>query len=334
MTLNRRMLRLALPLALLALLWHLADGPAVLARLAASDPAWLLAALILTNLQTLLSALRWRLTAARLGLSLPLGHAVGDYYLGALVNQTLPGGVLGDAARALRSRQSGLRIATQAVVIERLTGQIALFAVTLTGLALALAQPGPLPLPAAAARLPLILAAAAGALALALWIVAHVWPHLAQRLTRELWQPFRRSVLARTVWPRQAALGMAIVGCNLLTFDFCARATGTTLPPLALLTLVPLILTAMLVPLSVSGWGLREGAAAGLLPLAGIAPDAALAASVAFGGVILAGSLPGVLFLARRGQADAAVPRPAPTPHQPHHETGKTTNEPTCAAQG
>jgi uncharacterized membrane protein YbhN (UPF0104 family) len=329
-----RLLRLALPVALLALLWHLADGPAVLARLAGSDPAWLLAALVMTNLQTLLSALRWRLTAARLGLPLSLGSAVGEYYLGALVNQTLPGGVLGDAARAVRSRQNGLRIATQAVVIERLTGQIALLLVTLTGLALTLALPAALPLPPAAARLPLILAAAAGALMLALWAVARLWPRLSQRLAREFWQPFRRAVLARAVWPRQATLGLAIVGCNLLTFDFCARATGTALPPLALLTLVPLILTAMLVPLSVSGWGLREGAAAGLLPLAGIAPEAALAASVAFGGVILAGSLPGALVLARRGRADPALSRPAAMLEQTQQETGKTTNEPTCAARG
>lgn len=290
--------RLALPLALLALLWHLADGPAVLARLGRSDPGWLLAALIMTNLQTLLSALRWRLTASRLGLPLPLGQAMGDYYLGALVNQTLPGGVLGDAARALRSRRNGLRVAAQSVVIERFVGQIALFAVTLTGLALAATQPGTLPAPAA--RLPLILAATLAALVLASRIAARLWPELSRPLTRELWEPLRHSVLAHGVWPRQAALGLAIVACNLLTFDFCARATGTALPPLALLTLVPLILTAMLVPLSISGWGLREGAAAGLLPLAGIAPEAAIAASVAFGGVILAGSLPGLLFLTRR----------------------------------
>jgi glycosyltransferase 2 family protein len=328
------LLRLALPVALLALLWHLADGSAVLARLAASDPGWLLAALVMTNLQTVLSALRWRLTAARLGLALPLGSAVGEYYLCALVNQTLPGGVLGDAARAVRSRQSGLRIAAEAVVIERLAGQIALLLVTLTGLVLTLAFPTALPLPAAASHLPLVLCAALAALALVLWATARLRPRLANRLSGALWLPVRRAVLARAVWPQQVALGLAIVGCNLLTFAFCARATGTALAPLALLTLVPLILTAMLVPLSVSGWGLREGAAAGLLPLAGIAPEAALAASVAFGGVILAGSLPGALMLARRGQSGTALPGTVSTLEQCQEDAGKTTNEPTCAARG
>ena len=330
----RRLIRLALPVALLALLWQLADGPAVLARLAGSDPGWLLAALVMTNLQTVLSALRWRLTAARLGLPLPLGSAVGEYYLGALVNQTLPGGVLGDAARAVRSRKAGLRTATQAVVIERLAGQIALFLVTLTGLALTVAFPLTLPLPTGAARLPLILGASVAILGLALWAIARLKPQLSARLDRAVWQPVCQAVLARAVWPQQAALGLAIVGCNLLTFDFCARATGTVLPPLAVLTLVPLILTAMLVPLSVSGWGLREGAAVALLPLGGIPPEAALAASVAFGGVILAGSLPGALVLARRSRADPELPRPASMLDLSQEETGKSTNEPTGATRG
>ncbi len=294
-----RHLRLLVPVALLALLWQVADGPAVLDRLGRSDPLWLLAALAATNLQTILSALRWRLTAARLGLRLSVGQAVGEYYLGMLVNQTLPGGVLGDAARAVRTRPQGLRVAAQAVVIERLAGQAALLAVTLAGLALATRHPAGLSLPDGAGLAPLALIGAGALLAGVLWAGGRVWPRLADRIGRGFGAAVWRSLLARDVWPRQAVLGLAIVACNLLTFAFCARATGSTLPVPAVLVLVPLILTAMLVPLSVSGWGLREGAAAGLLPLAGIAPDAAVAASLVFGGVILAGSLPGVAVLLR-----------------------------------
>jgi len=64
-------------------------------------------------------------------------------------------------------------------------------------------------------------------------------------------------------------------------------------------TLIPLILTAMLIPLSVAGWGWREGAAAALFPLAGAAPDAGLAASAAFGALMLAAAMPGALWLTR-----------------------------------
>jgi hypothetical protein len=68
------------------------------------------------------------------------------------------------------------------------------------------------------------------------------------------------------------------------------------------LFLLPLTLAAMLIPLTIAGWGLREGAAAALWPLAGIAPEAAVAASVVFGIAALAAALPGVAALWQRGQ--------------------------------
>jgi hypothetical protein len=53
---------------------------------------------------------------------------VREYYLAQIVNQSLPGGMIGDAGRAVRARaQAGLLAAGQAVVFERLAGQIAMF---------------------------------------------------------------------------------------------------------------------------------------------------------------------------------------------------------------
>ncbi|MBD3766253.1 MAG: flippase-like domain-containing protein, partial [Rhodobacterales bacterium] len=95
-----RALQLAGTLAALAVLWHLADGPQAARRLAGADPGWLLAGLAALTLQTVLSALRWRLTAAQFGIRLGAAEALREYYLAQIVNQLLPGGVVGDAARA------------------------------------------------------------------------------------------------------------------------------------------------------------------------------------------------------------------------------------------
>ncbi|MCU0912178.1 MAG: flippase-like domain-containing protein, partial [Rhodobacteraceae bacterium] len=131
--LSRGMLRigrLALAGVLLVLLWQVADGPAAARLLAAADPAWLAAAAAALTAQTLLSALRWRLVAAQLGIRLGLREAVAEYYLSQAVNQALPGGMAGDAGRAFRSRgEAGLLASGQAVVFERLAGQVAMFAV-------------------------------------------------------------------------------------------------------------------------------------------------------------------------------------------------------------
>ena len=101
-------LRLCLPLALIGVCLWFADGGETLQRLFDLAPGWGLATLGLLNAVTLLSALRWQRTAKALGLELPRCEAVREYYMAQFVNQTLPGGVLGDAARAARSRRNQL----------------------------------------------------------------------------------------------------------------------------------------------------------------------------------------------------------------------------------
>ena len=178
-------------------------------------------------------------------------------------------------------------------MIERLAGQVALFAVMLAGVGIGTLRGDMILFDLAG---PTVLAAGAVAV-----ILLGVGFYLVQRCGEGgFGTALRRAVLARKVWPRQVVLGLAIVASNLATFAFAARATGTILPVSALLTSVPLILTAMLVPISIAGWGFREGAAAALLPLAGATPEAAVAASVTFGLIILVASLPGAFVLMRR----------------------------------
>jgi uncharacterized membrane protein YbhN (UPF0104 family) len=104
------------------------------------------------------------------------------------------------------------------------------------------------------------------------------------------------------------ALSFATTGCNVAAFALCARAVGAPLPLGAVLGLVPLILFTMLIPLTVAGWGLREGAAAALFPVAGASAEAGLAASIAFGLVFVAAVLPGALGLMRPARAGRLRP--------------------------
>jgi uncharacterized membrane protein YbhN (UPF0104 family) len=281
----RRLAALAVPLAILAALWVWADGPGVLHRLAAADPWWLLAGLAALLGQTVLSGLRWRRVARALGQDIAAGRAVREYFVAALGNQMLPGGVAGDAARAWRARGlAGLGPAAGAVAAERLAGQVALAAVLAAGMAASLAA-GAIRWPPV---LPWAVLAVLAALATALALAAR-GGHAAGRAIRAL----------RGAAGPLAGLSTAIVALNLAGFACAARATGTALGPEAVVTVVPLVLTAMLVPASVAGWGWREGAAAALFPLAGATAQAGVAAGVAFGLVMLAAALPGAFWLVR-----------------------------------
>ncbi|MEI4260256.1 lysylphosphatidylglycerol synthase transmembrane domain-containing protein [Roseovarius sp. D0-M9] len=296
-----RAAQFALAALLLALLWRTLDGQEAARSLASAEPAWLAAALGALTLQTGLSALRWRMTAAQLGIGLSRGEALREYYLGQALNLSLPGGMIGDAGRALRARgQAGLMASGQAVVFERLAGQGGLYLVTAGAFVLTLAVPGGVEWPRWLIP-PLALFLLAGlALPVCLYGLARA-PGRLGAAAATFWRDMHRALLAREVLLRQIGLSLATTLCNLAAFAFCAMAVGHGLPLAAVLAFVPLILMAMLIPLTVSGWGLREGAAAALFPLAGGVASGGLAASVAFGLVMIVATLPGLYFVLGRG---------------------------------
>ncbi|KKB81294.1 hypothetical protein VW35_01625 [Devosia soli] len=288
--------RLVPPVIIIGLLWSLADGPRALALLAGADWRYLALAFLAVNLQTIASAWRWHRVAARLGQAIAPSRAIAEYYLSQLVNQSLPGGVLGDAARAVRARhEAGLGIAAKSVVIERLAGQIAMFGLLAVAGTWAIWTPGGLALSMDKAQLLVV----ALVICTVLLVVASLLRLVRKKWSLRLGRSIRIALVNDGAWIEQTGLSGLILALNLASFSLCALATGTSLNAEAILVLVPLILCAMLVPATVAGWGFREGAAAGLFPLAGASAAAGFAASLAFGLVILAASLPGLFVLFR-----------------------------------
>jgi uncharacterized membrane protein YbhN (UPF0104 family) len=288
----RRGVQIGLAVVLVGLVWRLVDGAEVAARLRGLRPGWVAVAVGLLLAQTVISALRWRLTAARLGHDMGVGHAVREYFLAQVVNLALPGGVVGDAGRALRAGgAAGMERAGQAVVFERLAGQVALIGVMLAGVMIVTLWPGGIALPGA--MLAGLAAVVPGLLAVGVLVAlaGPDWPRL------RAWRGAAvRALLAREVWPAQLAFSLGTVIANLLAFAACAAAVGVWLSPGAVLVILPLVLFAMLLPLTFGGWGLREGAAVALFPLAGATGAEGFAASATFGVVFLLASVMGMVL--------------------------------------
>lgn len=283
--LGQRWLRLAVSVAVLGVLFALIDTQAIYQRLRGAHLVWLGWALGAMTVLTFLMAWRWQMTARALGIDLGYLCAVREYYIAQLLNLVLPGGMVGDATRAARLRAPvGLRQSIQSVVIERLIGQSTLFSLMFFGFLIAMFWPG-------GPNWPLwtwwflvlgIVLAGAG------WWYARQSGGLARFLALTL------SLMMR---PLQIGLSLTIAGLIIFSFYACARATGTVLPTGTLLTVIPLILTAMLIPFSVGGWGWREGAAAAFFPFVGALPSAGVAASIAYGAMMLIAALPAVVLI-------------------------------------
>ena len=300
--------RVVISIALLGavLLW--VDPRAIMAEVQRFSAGWVVLALVISTLQIMLCAWRWQFTAGLIDVPLRFAYALREYYLALLVNQLLPGGVLGDAGRAHRhaaQTQSRGR-AWRAVIIERASGQVAVVVLTLAALLLS-------PLWHAALGVSVLTAVGLGVVAaLAVLIVSglllrqHIshrlarLPHWCQALVRDV----KRGLWQRNVWPQQLLSSLVIVLSYGLVMVCAARAIGVELAALDVLALTPVLLLAMLIPFSVAGWGLREGAAAGVWALVGLPPAQGVAVSLAYGVLVLLASLPGIwVALSRREKA-------------------------------
>jgi len=261
---------------LLGWLWTRLDGAETLRLLSGARPGPLLLAAALVPVQVVLSAERWHRAAGALSLSLPRAEAIREYALSILLNQVLPGGMAGDAIRVWRQRRPErlLGPSLRAAVAERGIGLGVHCAVTVAGLAAWSWVHPDIPRPPAA----LPIAVVAGALLAA--VVA----------SRDV----RLAALSRGVFGWNVGLSVLLTGSFLASFSLCGAALGLPLGGAAF-TVVPLVLLAMVVPVTVGGWGMREAVALALLPAVGWSEEAAVAVASAYGLVNLAAALPGAL---------------------------------------
>ena len=288
---------------LVALAWWL-DWREILRGLGSLAAGWLVLALVFVLLQTLLAGWRWHYTCARLGLGLPLATAIKEYFLSSLVNQVLPGGVLGDAWRAQRhadvSRRTGP--AWRAVILERASGQLAVLVITLAVLFSPPWQQALTRLEWRWLQLALVLLMLATLTSLSL--VALRRSTAIRAFIDQTWQDARLALLNRRDLPLQLASSLIIVGLLGAVFASAGQAAGVDAGFGLLWLLAVPVLLAMLIPISVAGWGLREAAAAGIFLAMGLPAEQGVTVAAAYGLVVLAASLPGALVILRARSQD------------------------------
>jgi len=277
------------------------------------------AAVTLTVLTTVCSAWRWRVVARALGVDIGLPAAVGAYYRSLFLNSVLPGGVLGDVHRAVtHGRRAGdVARGVRAVAWERLWGQVIQGVVTAVVL---LTLPSPV-----RPALPYVLAGIAGAAGCAALVVRGAARRGGSRLARAaraVSADLRHGLLAPGVWPRLTLASVLVVAGHTATFVIAARVAGCTAPLGELVALLMVVQTAVVIPLSIGGWGLREGAAAWAFAAAGLGAANGVTVATLYAVLMLIAVAPGAGLLLgdairrrRRGpghSGDSSGPDPAP----------------------
>jgi hypothetical protein len=106
-------------------------------------------------------------------------------------------------------------------------------------------------------------------------------------------------MLAAHVWPQLALASVLVVAGHTATFVIAARVAGSTAPLGELLALLMVVQTATVIPLSIGGWGLREGVAAWAFAAAGFGAATGVTIATLYAVLMLAAVAPGGGLLLR-----------------------------------
>jgi uncharacterized membrane protein YbhN (UPF0104 family) len=312
------LLRLASGVTILWFLWRQVGAAPFRDGLRAITWPAVVAAVTLTALTTVCSAWRWRVVARSLGVGMGLPGAVRAYYRSLFLNSVLFGGVPGDVHRAVtHGRRAGDVVrGVRAVAWERLYGQIIQAVVTAVVL---LAMPSPV-----RPALPYVLAGIAGIAGCAALVVRGAARRGRSRLARAaraVSADLRHGLLAPDVWPQLTLASVLVVAGHTATFVIAARVAGSTAPLGELVALLMVVQTAVVIPLSIGGWGLREGTAAWAFGAAGLGAATGVTVATLYAVLMLAAVAPGAGLLLgdavrrRRDPGHVGGPRrPDPAP--------------------
>jgi len=299
-------IKIVITVAILLFIASKIDVAAVFNVVRGMKTEYLLLALVMQLLSAAIASYRWYLIMRRLKFAQGPMFFFKSYLKGSFFNQALPGGIGGDAYRVLETSRlgNGKKPAFYGVLLDRLLGLIGLLLLNLLANA---AHPDLLPV--AIFHL-LNLISLGGIAAVVLFaLLGKIDRFAAYKFTRHLHEI---AADMRRVYHDPGAIGLhsfisvLIHFISMLAVYYIGMGVGLNYGLLTFLVLVPPVMLLSIAPISLAGWGVREGGMIGLFLLVGADKTLVLSMSVLYGLVLLAASLPGLyLFLMSRQKRES-----------------------------
>jgi uncharacterized protein (TIRG00374 family) len=270
---------------------------------------WLALSFSLHALGLLISAYRWQILARAQGDRVPLMFLAKSYLVGTFFNNFLPTRFGGDIVRIWDgSRYSKSLVKSSAiVVVERMTGIIVLFVFALAASLLRLDM---------VRKIPVIWGALLLGLAGLAVLTLFFFPFFGRGLEKVPAKGLLGTIAQKFIVFRTTVLGYKdkraefaraifwafLLQLNVILYYFLiGKALRLDIAILDYFIFIPIVLLIQIIPVTINGLGLREGAYIEIFKFYGIAPETALSFSIieiAFGlGVGLIG---GIIYVSRK----------------------------------
>ncbi len=315
----------------IALLWKATSGidwHTLLNSQIQMQPIWFLAALISMMTAFVCGGYRWGLFMQAVGFPRRIQSYIGLYFAGGLINQGLPSTIGGDSYRAIsathltsagdlnKKRQLDeelhhsvdlehsnpkLRLSFSMVLVDRLLGLAGNNLLGGIGLII-----GGATLATWGASLGYAVTAF---MIFSGFIIALILAWIPSRkMLQKLLDKFQMNnampgIQLAFSWPMnigQAIFAVSIHFLTILTLLFCLKAYGVEAPIEGLMIGLPALSLLLMLPISISGWGLREATLSSVLALWGVNPSLTVLASISYGAITVISVLPGAYFLLKR----------------------------------
>ncbi|XCN71010.1 MAG: lysylphosphatidylglycerol synthase transmembrane domain-containing protein [Candidatus Electrothrix aestuarii] len=266
----------------------------IAAALETTSPTYLLLALLAQLSCLSVAAYRWQLIVSRLGFNASFVFYWGTYFKGAFLNQGLPTSIGGDGARIYDCAKvtGSTEDAFFGVFIDRVIGLAGLLLLNVGALLVnSYLLPRRIYYP-----LLFILIVLATCLLLLFFLRKFSFFTVGKylgflgRLSERYFQVYS----SLPALASQLSLSILIHLFSMGSFFFIGRGVGLDFSLQVYLVLVPPVILLTLLPISLAGWGLREGAMVAFFLLIGAEKSQVLTLSLLYGIVTLVASLPGL----------------------------------------
>lgn len=293
-------LKLAISIGLLVWLFQETDVSSLASYVNGLTIATVVMIAIVAASASVVLGYRWNIILGYMGASLPLVAAAKNVVIGFFFNQFLPSTVGGDVARIWLAKRRGLPIflAANSIVSDRIFGFLGL--VLLCGLGLPFLAITISNQTMIVGEVLLIMGAVGGFFALiALQFIPvrwKSWPLL--RWAVGISDASAGVILKSGKGLHVLGISLVLHGVDVLMIFVIAAACGINLDLTLCFMLIPPALLISAVPISIAGWGMREGAIVFALGTTGVAVGDAITLSLFFGlAQALAGLIGGIVWV-------------------------------------
>ena len=268
-------------------LWHI---------LAKSHGGWIFLALIMQLGSTYLAAYRWFKISKLLAFKESLSFYVQSYFKGTFFNQVLPSSIGGDAIRVIDLTKMNYekKDAFYDIFIDRVIGLVGLLVLNLIASLIFYGT-----FPSDFSQL-IIFISLAGILGFSSLFIFHNFAFLENikviNLLHRLSKRLNEHYTSKTLLLKHISISVAVHMLTVLAIYGISLSIDAHLSFQMLLIAVPPVFLLTIVPVSLAGWGIREGAMVGIFTLVGADPAKVLAMSILYGLLLIISAIPGSYF--------------------------------------